>query len=319
MERKPIAPAEENPSGQKPEAGGKKNRKKKPNRLEGMKIFGWTVTGVAAETISWVLPLLAAVIAALVIRSFVFEPVRVDGASMNDTLANGEVMFVSKWNYASTWLSLPWQDNETKESAARLTTGFGAPKRFDVVICRYPGRGDTNFVKRLIGMPGDRVSIADGYLYVNGEKQEETYITDDYRYDSRSQPLSFPEVRIPQKGDTLTLDYTDETKAFAAVYVNGEKWPWRGICSEAEAADGDLLAYREGVLYLNGEIISGDPDKVAALIGKEFTLKSDLYFVMGDHRNNSNDSRAQGPISRDMLIGQVRFVILPPGSWREIR
>ena len=275
---------------------------------------------LAVNILEWVLTLLAAVAAALVIRSFIFEPVRVDGASMNDTLADGEAMFVSKLDYASTWLSLPWQDNDAKEGMPRLVTGFGSPARFDVVICRYPGRGDTNFVKRIIGTPGDRVRIEGGYLYVNGDKYEESYINDAYRVNSGSAGESYSEVYIPKKGDILSLEYTDESRNRIGVYVNGESWSWRGISSEAVAEDGDRLAYhRDGRLMLNGEEISGDTDRIVSLVGKEFRLEKDLYFVMGDHRNNSNDSRAQGPISRDMIVGHVRFVVFPFNAWRGIQ
>ena len=214
------------------EAGNKKNKKEKVKRPLGM------------EILSWVLTLLVAVVAALVIRSVLFEPVRVDGESMDDTLANGEVMFVSKFDYSSTWLCLPWQDTEAKENAPRLTLG-GDPQRFDVVICRYPGRGDTNFVKRVVGLPGDTIRLEDGYLYVKEKGQdeevryEEPYINDEYRTGSRN---NFGPYEVPE-----------------------------------------------------GQ-----------------------YFVMGDHRNNSNDSRYVGAISRDMIVGHVRQVVFPFGQWRGV-
>ena len=109
----------------------------------------------------------------LVIRSVIFEPVRVDGTSMDDTLADGEIMFVSKFDYSSTWLCLPWQDDKAKENAPRFTIG-GDPKRFDVVICRYPGRGDLNFVKRVIGLPGDtlRLEALPPFVYDSLRKQD---------------------------------------------------------------------------------------------------------------------------------------------------
>ena len=188
------------------------------------------------EILEWVLTIVVAVAIALPIRAFGFELVRVDGESMDDTLANGEIMFVTKYDYASTWLSLPWQDDETKEKATRITTG-GNPQRYDVVICRYPGRGDTNFVKRVVGLPGDTVEIRDGYLYINGEKQDESYISDEYR---------------------------------------------------------------------NGWLNTFGP----------YIVPEGEYFVLGDHRNNSNDSRSQGSVSRDMIIGHVRTVLYP---FNEIR
>ena len=208
------------------EQNGKKKGKKKEKRTVGQ------------EILSWVLTILVAVVAALLIRSFIFEPVRVDGESMDDTLANGEIMFVSKFDYSSTWLCLPWQKEEAKENAPKITLGAG-PQRFDVVICRYPGRGDTNFVKRVVGLPGDTVELREGYLYVNGEKYDEPYINDEYRTGSRN---DFGPYEVPE--------------------------------------------------------------------GK--------YFVMGDHRNNSNDSRYVGAIDRDMIVGHVRQVVYPFSQWRSV-
>ncbi|MBO4378198.1 MAG: signal peptidase I [Clostridia bacterium] len=193
---------------------------------------------VKREILEWILTLVVAVLIALPIRAFVFELVRVDGGSMDNTLANGEIMFVTKYDYASTWLCLPWQDAETQEQAKRITTG-GEPERFDVVICRYPGRGGTNFVKRIVGLPGDTIELRNGYLYVNGELYEEPYIDD---------------------------------------------------------------AYRTGRLNMFGP----------------YTVPEGEYFVMGDHRNNSNDSRSQGPITRDMIIGHVRTVLFPFNKIRGI-
>ena len=225
-EQKPEMPVEEKPETPVEGKKGKKD-KKKENRTVGQ------------EILSWVLTILVAVVAALVIRSVIFEPVRVDGESMDDTLANGEIMFVSKFDYSSTWLTLPWQDNAKKETAPRFTIG-GDPKRFDVVICRYPGRGDTNFVKRVVGLPGDTIQLIDGYLYVNDEKYDEPYINDDYR---------------------------------------------------------------------TGRLNTFGP----------YTVPEGKFFVMGDHRNNSNDSRSVGPIERNMIVGHVRQVLYPFGQWRSIQ
>ena len=190
------------------------------------------------EILEWILTIVVAIAIALPIRAFGFELVRVDGESMDNTLANGEILFVTKYDYASTWLSFPWQDDESKEKATRITTG-GNPQRFDVVICRYPGRGDTNFVKRVVGLPGDTIEIRDGYLYINGDRYEEPYISDEYR---------------------------------------------------------------------SGRLNTFGP----------YTVPAGEYFVMGDHRNNSNDSRSQGTISRDMIIGHVRTVLYPFSGVRGI-
>lgn len=166
------------------------------------------------EALEWVLTIVAALAIAFVIRTFLFEPVRVDGGSMLETLQDGEIMFVTKFDYLGS-----------------------NPDRFDVVICHYPNRGTTNFVKRVVGLPGDTVEIKGGYLYVNGEKYEESYI--------EHRPLS------------------------------------------------DFAAY---------------------------TVPEGYYFVMGDNRANSHDSRAAdvGPISCDQILGHVRSVLYPFNAWRNI-
>ena len=191
--------------------------------------------------LEWCCTILAAGLIAFPLKAFAFELVRVDGGSMDDTLANGEIMLVTKYDYATAWFSLPWQDPEAQAAAPRVTVG-GDPQRFDIVICRYPGRGGTIFVKRVVGLPGDTVALWDGDLYVNGERQEEPYITDAYRRTVRGTGLTFGPYTVP---------------------------------------DGH-------------------------------------YFVMGDHRNNSNDSRAQGAIPRDMILGHVRGILFPFGSARPV-
>ena len=205
---------------------------------------------VAREILEWVLTIVIALVVALVIRSFLFEFVMVDGESMMDTLQNREVMFVSKFDYSTNWVIWPFGDDKDAQrrldaqNCAKLTT-FGDPARFDVVVCRYPNRGCTNFVKRVVGLPGDTVMVKDGYLYIMEAGsdqfvlQEEPYINDSYRvgYGSNFGPYTVPEGS---------------------------------------------------------------------------------YFVMGDHRNNSNDSRSVGPISRDMIIGHVRHVLFPFSNWRGI-
>ena len=108
---------------------------------------------VMKEILSWVLTLGSAVVIALLIRTFLFEPIRVDGESMCDTLQNNEIMFVTKPEYL-----------------------FGEPQRGDVVICKYPGRTE-NFVKRLMAVPGDTIEVRENVVYVNGEKLDETYLT----------------------------------------------------------------------------------------------------------------------------------------------
>lgn len=102
------------------------------------------------EILSWVMCIGGAVLIALLIRTFIFEPIRVDGHSMNDTLLHNQIVYCSKIDYI-----------------------VGSPQRFDIVIVHYPNRGNTRFVKRIVGLPGDTVRIADNTLYVKAAGEDE--------------------------------------------------------------------------------------------------------------------------------------------------
>ena len=168
---------------------------------------------VGREILEWVISILVAVALAFLIRTFLFEPIRVEGSSMLETLHNNEYVIVTKPEYLR-----------------------GTPQRFDVVICHYPQRTE-NFVKRLVGLPGDVVEMKDGMLSVNGVVYPEQYLSDMNR----------------------------------PVY--------------------------EGAWKL------GDED----------------YFVLGDNRANSNDSHLIGSITRDMIVGHVRFVVWPLTKMRTVQ
>ena len=187
---------------------------------------------VGQEILSWVLTLLAAVAIAMTVRYFVFEPVRVDGHSMDTTLADKEVMLVTK----------------PEVLLGRLNHG-------DVVVVRFPDRftetkirlgapidislsNHTLFVKRLVGLPGDVIAVQGGHLYLNDQPVDEPYV---------------------------------------------------------------------------------DADKFGGRDFPRYTLKEDEYFVMGDNRANSNDSRSVGPLSYDMIVGHAKMVLLPVGKLRTIK
>ena len=183
------------------------------------------------ELIEWGGTLVVALIVAVLVRTFIFEPVRVDGDSMYPTLHHGEFMYVSKLDYGTSFIGIPFTGIGTY-----VTVG-GEPELFDVVVCNYPDRLATNgsrlnFVKRVVGLPGDKVQIIDGYLYINDIKYEEKFLHERMNYN------------------------------FGPVVV------------------------QEG-----------------------------HYFLMGDNRNNSNDSRNMrvGAVPRDMIVGKVEGVL-----WRTI-
>ncbi len=159
--------AELQPEEAKQVGTGKKNKKGKKDKPK---------KPLWREILEWVLTLAAAVVIALVVRTYIFEPVKVDGRSMDATLLDGEVMFVTKFDY--------------------LQEG---PERFDVVICHYPDRGNTNFVKRVVGLPGDIVAVQNGLLIVNGVVYEEEYIM--HRPNYTLEPYTVPEGHYFVLGD----------------------------------------------------------------------------------------------------------------------
>ena len=189
---------------------------------------------IVKELREWVLALGAAFVLVYLMKSYIFMPIRVDGNSMNPTLLNGQRLGVTVYD-------------------VRIENKI---QRGDVVICNYPGRTNkdpiiglftmkTNFVKRVVGVPGDTVSRVMGVTYVNGQPLDPSYYN--------------PYTRKP--------DY-------------------------------------------------------------EYALGEDEYFVVGDNRYNSHDSRTWdgpdaemnlvndasgdvGPITSDMIVGRARFVFWP--------
>lgn len=105
------------------------------------------------ELWSWIRELVGAIVIVLIIKTFFFEIITVEGGSMLETLHTGDKLYVSL-----------------------LTPRFEGYERGDVVICFYPGRTD-RCVKRIVGLPGDTVKIVSGEVYVNGEAIEENYLT----------------------------------------------------------------------------------------------------------------------------------------------
>ena len=123
-----------------------------------------------AANSDFIIYLLTLMAVAIFIRTFIFEPVQCIGISMYPTLVDGEGMFTEK-----------------------LTYTVSAPQRDDIIICRYPYHTE-KCVKRVIAVPGDRISISDGAIYLNGEKLDESAYWDGYIEDSE-----MPEVTVPER------------------------------------------------------------------------------------------------------------------------
>src|ERR1700704_2460401 len=114
-----------------------------------------------------------ALLIALVIRTFLFQPFNIPSGSMKATLLIGDYLFVSKYSYGYSHYSLPF--------SPPLFSGrfFGSePQRGDVVVFRLPKDDSTDYIKRVIGLPGDRIQMKDGVLYINGAAVKKERVDD---------------------------------------------------------------------------------------------------------------------------------------------
>ncbi len=155
----------------------------------------------------WLRDLLIATVASVVMITFLYQPVRVEGTSMLPRLEDRDRLFINKFVYH-----------------------ISAIERGDVVVFRYPRDPEKSYIKRVIALPGDRIRIEHGTVWLNGKALREDYVPSRYR-DSRSMP--------------------------------------------------------------------------------ETVVPDDCYFMMGDHRSISSDSREFGPVNRDLIYGKAVFVYWP--------
>lgn len=141
-------------------AFGKKQEKQEQEKVKkslGREIFEWIMVFVVAGAL------------ALTVRTLIFEPVRVDGESMTNTLQNNEFMIATKFDYL-----------------------MGDPERFDIVICNYPNAGDGKYrVKRVVGMPGETIELRGQDLYIDGELVEQPF-------DKRENMRDFGPYTVPE-------------------------------------------------------------------------------------------------------------------------
>jgi signal peptidase I len=191
------------------------------------------------------------IVIVLLVRSFLFEPFRIPSSSMVPTLLVGDFIFVNKFTYG---LRLPVLKSEI--------VSFGAPKRGDVVVFRLPADERTNYIKRVVGLPGDRVSYRAGQLRINDEVV-------DLKRDSR---------------------YTGP---------GAEEVPW------------PLILYKEQLGESEHDLLRvADPRRQ----GREgdWRVPEGQYFMMGDNRDNSKDSRYRevGLIPAENLVGRAERVWL---------
>jgi signal peptidase I len=204
--------------------------------------------------------LVQALLIPLVIRSLLFQPFNIPSGSMKGTLLVGDYLFVSKYSYGYSRYSLPL--------SLPLFSGriFGtAPERGDVAVFALPTDTSTDYIKRVIGLPGDHIRMVDGLLHINGVPVRRERVADFFDDEDGSRVRRWRET-LPNGVSYETLDLQDN-----------------GFLDNTE----------------------------------EYVVPAGDYFMMGDNRDNSADSRvlsAVGYVPFENLIGKAQIVFFSLGG-----
>jgi len=182
------------------------------------------------------------ILAVLLLRSFLVEPFRIPSGSMMPTLLVGDFILVNKFAYG---IRLPVLNKKI--------VAIDEPERGDVVVFRYPKNPSVDYIKRIVGLPGDKVGYYNKIVYINGE----------------------PSGQVP-----------------AGVYVGKGSGVSMSGASERREQLGDI---QHDILVM---------PRTPGLEG-EYVVGEDEYFVMGDNRDNSNDSRYWGTVPEANLVGKA--------------
>src|SRR4051794_34400356 len=196
-----------------------------------------------------------AVIIALVVRTLLFQPFNIPSGSLIPTLEVGDYVFVSKYSYGYSKYSIPLSP---PLFSGRIWSA--PPQRGDIAVFKVPKDNSTDYIKRVIGLPGDRIQVTDGILRINGEA-----------------------VKREPAGTRVVIDGFGVQRE-APVY-------WETLPN----------GVRHQVLEENGD--RGNLDNT-----EEFVVRADHYFMMGDNRDNSEDSRVWGDVPFENFVGKAQLI-----------
>lgn len=185
-----------------------------------------------------------------ILRSFLFEPFRIPTGSLKPTLNVGDLILVNKYNYG---IRLP--------VIHKKIFNMDEPKRGDIMVFRCPYNPSVDFIKRVIGLPGDHIKYLDKTLYVNGQKAPQQFVKD-------------------------TTDRDDS-----------------GIMVNVRQKEEDFLGIKHDIYQ-----VADHPNDDF----KEIVVPEGMYFVMGDNRDMSADSRYWGFVPDENIVGRARLIWM---SW----
>jgi len=224
-----------------------------------------------------------ALLIALIFRVFLFQPFSIPSSSMKPTLLIGDYLFVSKYAYGYSKNSIPF--------SPPLFDGriwFTPPKRGDVIVFKNKKDDDKDYIKRLIGIPGDKVQVQAGVVFINGTAVKMEAV------DPFIEPV---DLRSRQK------------------------------CAIEQKRDGVVVCVKEQFVEILPNNVThmtlNENNNQRGDNTREFNVPDGQYFFMGDNRDNSHDSRFQGFIPEEDLIGRAEIIFLSsegspffPWEWR---
>ncbi len=222
-----------------------------------MSVSSDKTTGESGSIWEYVKILIQAGLIALVIRTVLFQPFNIPSGSMMDTLLVGDYLFVSKYSYGYSRYSFPFGLAPFDGRVLAST-----PEQGDIAVFKLPSDNRTDFIKRVIGLPGDEIQMRDGHLHINGEPVERERIEDFVTMTPGGRRLS-----IPRYVETLP----------------------------------------NGVSY---HVLDAQPRSMGDNT-PVYTVPEGHYFVMGDNRDNSSDSRVQnyvGFVPFENFVGRAEII-----------
>jgi signal peptidase I len=198
------------------------------------------------------------------LRSFLVEPFKIPSGSMMPTLLAGDYILVNKFTYG---LRVPILNNTFIE--------MNHPKRGDVFVFHYPPDPKIDYIKRVVGLPGDTIAYQDKQLIINGKKLDVKF-EDDYKYN-----MSFQDVDGSMKANNVTAHRSKE---------------------QLGDVEHDILIHDMTNQY------SSDSVGAKLQAGETITVPQGNYFAMGDNRDNSADGRVWGFVPENNLVGKAFFI-----------
>ena len=230
--------------------------------------------GIARALACYALLLLAGFALQLAIRTFLFQPLSITSGGMLPTLLVGDHLFVSKYAYGYSQYSLPFS-----LAPFRGRKFASDPERGDVVVFRLPKDDSVEYIKRIVGLPGDRIQMINGELHIN-EKVVARERIEDFVILEKGVPIAQERGRFVILGNGPTI----RVKRWRETLPNGVSY--------------ETLDLIDNAYYDNTQV---------------YQVPSGHVFVMGDNRDNSTDSRALsalGYVPIDNLVGRAAMIYL---------